>query len=277
MTKTKPATTAQATLEKRTSNKKLTGRLRKVKLKYKIGVLYLLLGAGGLWHVLGVFQDVMRVLASPIMIGLGVWLFWECWRVYPRHERSKFAIVSIGVVVVSFGIEWLGVRTGQIFGSYQYGQTLQPSIGGVPISIGAAWFVMLVASTAVAQKITPKSLAYQLPAFRTRWERWKGGRVGTHPSNLPPFHSSLLPTPILVALLMVCFDLLMEPAAVKLDYWTWMNGDIPLQNYLVWFGLSFIFATIGLQIGLFRQLLPRIAIHLYFAQLIYFGLVALKR
>ena len=277
MTKTKPATTAQATLKKRTSNKKLTGLLRKVKLKFKIGVLYLLLGAGGLWHVLGVFQEVMRVLASPIMIGLGVWLFWECWRVYPRHERPKFAIVSIGVVVVSFGIEWLGVRTGQIFGSYQYGQTLQPSIGGVPISIGAAWFVMLVASTAVAQKIAPKSLAYRLSAFRTQWERWKGGRVGTHPSNLPPFHSSLLPTAMLVALLMVCFDLLMEPAAVKLNYWTWMNGDIPLQNYLVWFGLSFVFATIGLHIGLFRQLLPRIAIHLYFAQLIYFGLVALKR
>ena len=215
--------------------------------KLKIGALYLLLGAGGLWHVLGVFQEVMRVLASPIMIGLGVWLFWECWRVYPRHERPKFAIVSIGIVVVSFGIEWLGVRTGHIFGAYLYGQTLQPSIGGVPISIGSAWFVMLVASTAVVQKIAPKS-----------------------------FSESHFKTAFLVVLLMVCFDLLMEPAAVKLEYWTWINGDIPLQNYLAWFGLSFIFAIIGLQIGVFRQQLPRIAIHFYFAQLLYFGLVGLK-
>ena len=38
---------------------------------------------------------------------------------------------------------------------------------------------------------------------------------------------------------MVCFDLLMEPAAVKLDYWTWLNGHIHLRNYLVWFGLEF--------------------------------------
>jgi hypothetical protein len=244
MTKTKPATTAQATLEKRTSNKKLTGLLRKVKLKYKIGVLYLLLGAGGLWHVLGVFQEVMRVLASPIMIGLGVWLFWECWRIYPRQERLKFVIVSIGVVVVSFGIEWLGVRTGKIFGSYLYGQTLQPSIGGVPISIGSAWFVMLIASTTVAQKIVPKSLADS------------------------PFKIAFL-----VALLMVCFDLLMEPAAVKLDYWTWLNDRIPLRNYLAWFGLSFIFAMIGFQVGTLRQQLPRIAFHCYFAQLLYFGLL----
>ena len=248
MTKTKPATTAQATLEKRTSNKKLTGLLRKVKLKYKIGVLYLLLGAGGLWHALGVFQEVMRILASPIMIGLGAWLFWECWREYPRHEQPKFAIVSIGIVVSSFGIEWLGVRTGEIFGSYLYGETLQPLIGGVPISIGSAWFVMLIASTAVAQKIAPKSLA---DGFRFK-------------------------IAFLVASLMVCFDLLMEPAAVKLDYWIWMNDPIPLRNYLVWFGLSFIFAMIGFQVGVFRQQLPRIAFHCYFAQLLYFGLVSLS-
>lgn len=216
--------------------------------KLKIGALYLLLGAGGLWHVLGVFQEVMRVLAAPIMFGLGAWLFWECWRVYPRHERPKFAIVSIGIIVVSFGIEWLGVRTGQIFGSYLYGETLQPSIDGVPISIGFAWFVTLIASTAVAQTIAPKFLA---EGFRFK-------------------------IAFLVAVLMVCFDLLMEPAAVKLDYWTWLNDRIPLRNYLMWFGLSFIFAVIGFQVGVFRQQLPRIAFHYYFAQLIYFGLVNLS-
>ena len=225
----------------------LTERQGKIK-KFKIGALYLLLGAGGLWHLLGMFQEAMRVLASPIMIGLGVWLFWECWRIYSRHERSKFAIASIGIVVVSFGIEWLGVRTGEIFGSYLYGETLQPLIGGVPISIGSAWFVMLIASTAVAQKITPKSLA---DGFRFK-------------------------IAFLVALLMVCFDLLMEPAAVKLDYWTWMNDHIPLRNYLAWFGLSFIFAMIGFQVGVFLQQLPRIAFHCYFAQLLYFGLVNLS-
>ena len=171
----------------------------------KIGVLYLLLGAGGLWHVLGVFQGVMRVLASPIMFALAIWLFSECWRIYPQQERLKFGILSIGIIVVSFGIEWLGVQTGSVFGTYTYGETLRPSIGGVPISIGCAWFVMLIASTAVAQKIAPKSL------------------IGN------PFKLAFL-----VALLMVCFDLLMEPAAVKLDYWTWLNDHIPLQNYLAY-------------------------------------------
>ena len=156
--------------------------------------------------------------------------------------------MSICIIVGSFGIEWLGVQTGEIFGSYTYGQTLRPSMGGVPISIGCAWFVMLIASTTVAQKIAPKSLA----------------------------EGSRFKLAFLVALLMVCFDLLMEPAAVKLDYWTWMDDHIPLQNYLVWFGLSFIFATVGLQTRIFRRQLPQIATHFYFAQLAYFGLVILK-
>lgn len=215
--------------------------------KLKIGALYLLLGAGGLWHLLGVFQGVMRVFASPIMFGLAIWLFAECWRIYPQQERPRFAILSIGVIGGSFAIEWLGVRTGEIFGSYLYGQALRPSVGGVPISIGCAWFVLLIAAIAGTQKIAPKSLT-----------------------------GNLFKLPFLAASLMVCFDLLMEPAAVKLDYWTWLDNRIPLRNYLVWFGLGFIFATIGLQTGVFRQPLPRIAIHFYFAQLIYFGLVLLK-
>ena len=166
---------------------------------------------------------------------------------YPQQERRKFVLWSIGVIVGSFGIEWLGVRTGQIFGAYMYGQTLRPSIDGVPISIGCAWFVMLIASVAVVQRITPKSVA-----------------------------KSSIKLALCVASLMVCFDLFMEPAAGMLGYWTWMDNRIPVQNYLAWFGLSFIFAIIGIRVGLFSRLSPRIAFHFYFAQLLYFGLVDLK-
>ncbi len=216
--------------------------------KLKIGVLYLLLGAGGLWHVLDVFQGIMRTFAAPMMFGLGIWLFWECWRVCPRQTRWRFALWSIGIIIGSFGIEWLGVRTGQIFGEYTYGQTLRPSIDGVPICIGCAWFVMLISSVAVAQTIARKFVA-----------------------------KSTIKLALCVALLMVCFDLFMEPAAGTLDYWVWVDKRIPLQNYLAWFGLSFIFAGIGIKAGLFTRLpLPRIAFHFYFAQLIYFGLVDLK-
>ncbi len=224
--------------------------------KLKIGVLYLLLGAGGLWHILDVFQEVMQVLAAPMMFGLAGWLFWECWRICLQQKRWRLVLWSVVVIVGSFGIEWLGVRTGQIFGAYMYGQTLRPSIDGVPVSIGCAWFVMLVASVAVVQRVAPKSIT-----------------------------ENTIKLALSVASLMVCFDLFMEPAAGKLDYWTWVDNHIPLQNYLAWFGLSLIFTIIGIKVGVFSQLplssngwgpLPRIAVHFYFAQLIYFGLVNLK-
>jgi putative membrane protein len=41
--------------------------------------------------------------------------------------------------------------------------------------------------------------------------------------------------PVLAGLLTVAFDWIMEPVAIRLDYWTWAGGDIPLQNYLAWF------------------------------------------
>ena len=215
--------------------------------KLKIGALYLLLGAGGLWHLLGVFQGVMRVLASPMMFGLGIWLFWEYWQAHPKQKKLRFARWSIGVIVGSFCIEWLGVQKGQIFGVYMYGQTLRPTISGVPVCIGCAWFVMLISSVAVAQTVLPKS-----------------------------FINGDIKLTVCVSFLMVCFDLVMEPAAVMLDYWVWEDNYIPLQNYLAWFGLSFCFVMMGINVGLFSEPPPRIAHHFYFAQLIYFGLVVLK-
>ena len=200
-----------------------------------------------MWHILGVLQETMRILASPMMFGLGVWLFWECWRMDPQQQRTQLILWSLYVVIGSFGIEWLGVRTGQIFGAYTYGQTLRPFIDSVPVCIGCAWFVLLIASAAVVQTIAPKLLL-----------------------------KSPIKLAVCISLLMVFFDLFMEPAAGMLDYWIWEDNRIPLQNYLAWFGVSFMFTIIGISGGLFSQRLPQIAFHFYFAQLIYFGLVDLK-
>jgi bisanhydrobacterioruberin hydratase len=41
------------------------------------------------------------------------------------------------------------------------------------------------------------------------------------------------------ALLATFFDWVMEPIAVKLGYWQWLgDGNIPLFNYVCWFGVS---------------------------------------
>ena len=46
------------------------------------------------------------------------------------------------------------------------------------------------------------------------------------------------------ALVLVLLDVLIEPIAIKFDYWGWTQNSIPLQNYLAWFIVSF--AMLGL-------------------------------
>ncbi len=213
-----------------------------------IAALYFFLFAGGLWHILGVFQTLMRILAAPLLIALSIIVFVAVFRILSDQKiRVRLLGWSILVIIGSFAIEWIGVKTGKIFGYYAYGETLQPILFDVPIAIGFAWLCMLLTSTAVMQRILPKFSSYHFVIQA-----------------------------ISISLLMVLFDIVMEPAAMKLGYWTWQDGSIPIQNFIAWFGISFIFAMIAARIKLFKEKLPAIVLHAYFAQLVYFGLVILK-
>ncbi len=213
-----------------------------------IAMLYILLLAGGLWHVLGVFQTLMRILAAPLLIALSIIVFWVTIRTLNKKKiRLLFLAWAMLVIIGSFAIEWLGVKSGRIFGSYAYGETLQPILFDVPIAIAFAWLCMLLTSTALIQRILPKFSSYPL----------------------------LIQT-ISISLLMVLFDIVMEPAAMKLGYWTWLGVSIPIQNFVAWFGISLFFALIAARMCLFKTKLPAFVFHAYFAQLIYFGILILN-
>ena len=46
------------------------------------------------------------------------------------------------------------------------------------------------------------------------------------------------------ASVLTILDLLIEPIAIKFDYWQWNNIAVPLQNYLAWWILAFLFVLI---------------------------------
>jgi putative membrane protein len=211
--------------------------------KIKIIILYILLLAGGLWHALGVLQNAMRLLAAPMIVGLSLALFYEHLR---NHFNRKFILWSVFVCLVGFFIELAGVKTGVIFGSYVYGEILQPAISDVPVAIGFAWLAMIVSSAAISQYLLT-------------------GRFMQQPARIA----------LAIALLMVIFDLFMEPAAIKLGYWRWNTEGVPLRNYLAWFIFGFILSYIGLWLGLFMKKSSALAAHAYIAQLCYFVLVSL--
>jgi uncharacterized membrane protein len=80
---------------------------------------------------------------------------------------------------------------------------------------------------------------------------------------------------------MTVFDIFMEPVATKLHYWFWLESTgnsfivAPFQNYAAWFVISYVLAWFALRWKLFEIELPRVAWHSYWAQLLYFTIIAL--
>ena len=75
---------------------------------------------------------------------------------------------------------------------------------------------------------------------------------------------------------MMVFDIFMEPAAMKLGYWNWTSGSVPVQNYVAWFVIGFFFAYIGFKFKIFSHRLSEIGIHVYLVQILYFVFVYLS-
>ncbi|MBN2356677.1 carotenoid biosynthesis protein [candidate division KSB1 bacterium] len=219
--------------------------------RYLIIGIYFFMLAGGLWQALNVLQRIRELMAAPLLILLAVWLIFETGSALTGRTEGNarlfvFLAWTLGVIVLGFMIEWLGVKSGAIFGGYQYGAVLRPQIDDVPVAIGFAWFISVMGSMAAAQ-----------------W--WLAVRADKKGVFI-----------VVAAAFMVLFDLLLEMAAVKLGYWSWHNGGVPLQNYIAWFVIGGFFIFWAYVAGVVKEKLPFLAVHLFLAQLIYFSMVAIS-
>ena len=148
----------------------------------------------------------------------------------PRFWGMAFLIFVAGIAV-----EVVGVSTGLLFGEYSYGGTLGPKIFHTPLMIGVNWFILVYSSLSIVDRYI------ETPYFRA---------VGA-------------------AVLMVIYDFALEPAAMQLDMWNWSGGAVPLQNYLAWFIIAFIFNYVGGRAGTFDRE-NKLALPLFFIQLGFF-------
>lgn len=154
-----------------------------------------------------------------------------------RPWRASTALVLVAIASAGFGIEWVGVHTGLVFGHYHYGQGLGPQLGAVPLMIAGNWLLMCYTATALAQ----------------RWLR--------HP----------LAVAATAAGLMVLTDALLEPLAPRLDFWHWAQGAAPLQNYFAWWLCGAVLCLL-LHRALGR-LHSALAAPIYVLQLLFFALL----
>lgn len=116
----------------------------------------------------------------------------------------KGVLLLLGIAVLTFGVEAVGVHTGAIFGSYAYGSGLGPKMWDTPLIIGLNWAY----------------LAYATHGMASMWIRMPFLRV------------------VLAALMMVGYDLIVEAVAPLMDMWQFDSGYPPFQNFVAWFVLA---------------------------------------
>jgi putative membrane protein len=161
---------------------------------------------------------------------------------------KAYILFSSIAFITGMVTEIIGVNTGLLFGDYQYGQVLGPKIYGVPFLIGLNWFVIVYCSGA----LLTKGVVLLQQKFNIKM---KG------------FVSSIL---VIIggATIATCFDFILEPVAVKLHFWSWKNGQIPLLNYVCWFSISAI--LLGVKIYFKTIRINPFAINLLIIQTLFF-------
>lgn len=119
-------------------------------------------------------------------------------------------ITTAVIFMASWFIEYWGVTTGFPFGLYSYTHVLSPLVGGVPLAISFAWFIVTANSLLAAR--------YLLKGFNET--------------------SAIL----IASIFVLATDILLEPfASFVNNFWVWQGQAVPLQNFVSWFAIGIIF------------------------------------
>lgn len=193
-----------------------------------------------IFHIVGViglssaYQELFLMLTPfNLLLSLGLYVWAN------NDFSSQFFKLMFVLFAVGYLVEVIGVNTGVLFGEYTYGKTLGLKLLDTPLIIGINWILLSLSTFSVSSY----------------------------------FLKNKLPTILLASVLMVLMDILIEPIAISLDFWSWAEGDIPLQNYIMWFIVSLI---MGVLINFCKPKLDyRISFGLLLSQIIFFTLLSM--
>ena len=174
----------------------------------------------------------IKLTPFSLLLSLGLLLLY-----HPSYQR-RFWLSFVLIFLSGFLVEVAGVRTGLLFGTYQYGDTLGWKLFHTPLLIGVNWLMLVYCTGYIA------------------------GR----------FVESIYFRSIVAAALMVVYDFALEPAAIRLDMWSWEGGAVPLQNYLAWFFIAFGLNYLAGRMGIYQGH-NKVATPLFFIQMVFFILL----
>ena len=194
--------------------------------------LLILFHAVGVAGLLSPYKDLVLQL-TPINLILSTVLLLS---LQVEYNRS-FWIFCFIIFLSGFFLEVAGIHTGVIFGNYQYGKALGIQFLNVPLVMGFNWLMLIYSAGVIFE-----------------------------PLKTNKFIKSLLGAGLLVSL-----DLLLEPVAMKCDYWMWSNRVIPFQNYVAWFIAAFLMLLFFYNLNFSKN--NRLALLLYIIQFVFFSIL----
>lgn len=176
-------------------------------VKYKFTISIVLLIAFYVSGILGILSntdtiDFLSLTPLNLMVSMVLLL------INHQNGMAKQWWVFFVIAISGYFIEVLGVNTGLIFGHYVYGETLGFKLLGTPLIIGVNWMVLTY------------SVVYTI------------GKSQQDKILLAAISAGIL----------VGLDFLIEPVAIAFDFWTWTENNIPLKNYVAWYGIAFVFS-----------------------------------
>ncbi len=210
-------------------------------------ILLWVYGVGLAGMLLPFTRELFKMITPLNLLFALIFLF------YGKMPARQVIITGIAIAVTSFLIEAAGVNTGRIFGAYTYGKALGPALWNTPVIIGLNWFLLIYCTNVISRQIWG-SMTHKVDGRQTALVR-----------------SAFII--ITGSLLMVLYDLFLEPAATRLDMWSWEGGRIPFSNYAAWFFFSALFHALVRIMG--EEKVNSRAMPLFVVQMSFFAVIDL--
>lgn len=189
--------------------------------------------------VIGIFLGYREWFITKTPMNL-LLLFIVLWLFHPINSKRTAGIFGVAFAI-GFLAELIGVNTGLLFGSYEYGDNLGLKIGGVPLLIGVNWALLVFVTAEIFRR-----------------------------TNLSIWLKSAL-----AAGLMVLLDAFIEPLAPSLDFWSWTYGHPPAFNYITWFIVAYGLVWLYFRVKITGNL--KMSWNIYLSQLFFFGFLNIER
>jgi putative membrane protein len=199
-------------------------------------LIYCFFSVGFIGHIIDCTHDLMIDLTPIFLLLMGFSV------ILPVFLKKNWKTISWLVVIylITLSIEIIGVKTGLVFGSYEYGDTLGFGLMGVPLVIGFNWTIIIIGTVSISNIVVKNRLL----------------------------------SAVIAGFMATFFDIILEPVAIELDYWTWEGGTIPMQNYAAWFLIATVFALTFNLLSLKAR--SKLLIHYFFVQTLFFLMLRLN-